>query len=349
MQIFVCHTYYHIYAALVLSYLGSRSGKQSLLIVSLTRNIYTPEFISRLRNIGWTQVWDLSDQDLVTRISAFDPVHKAILNLFLGRIYPRLNPQVKSIPLQSCQQVFLFNDFHYLSRYVLKKAACPVVLVEDGNNNYSPVRSGPVITALKKLVGIYPHFGRHPKFQTIMVERPQHLPPDIACKGRPLGLQATLENVPSEIKKQITHLFLDFDLDTIPVSAALVLTQPLFDFGRLSIDQHLQVYKAIVNRLQDKGVAVYLKPHPSDTVDYARHLHRVVPLPQTFPVEVLNSMEHIRFRYALGVNTTAVYNITFADHRLSLLAYDENVTDNFPAKLERMKRGVDELDIASSI
>jgi hypothetical protein len=340
----VCHTYFHVYTALLLARHDWLVDKRrSLLILSFNRNTITPDFMARLNALDWADIVDVTDKSLVRRLDRMAPIKKFFLNLFVRIVYPRLNPKVKELPDTCGLRIFAFNDFHYICRYLFAIVPGAVTLIEDGNNNYTPIKDN-WKKRLQKLAGVHPPFGRHPKVEKIMVQRPDDLPADVRGKSEFLNVPELLAALSSEERMALVHLFLgdaSYELDR---NAVLVLTQPYYDFGRTSHEQHLQVYSMIVEHFINLGMTVYLKPHPSDTVEYAAPgFEDARLLPKEFPIEILNQCSDCRIGLAVGINTTAVYNITFADKTASLLRYDSNIKDGYESNLRIIREGLNML------
>ena len=327
-NIYLCHTYYHLYMALVLSYTDYLEGTESVVVVSFNKNIYDSAFFERLKEVSWAEILDLTDQETVKRLDNTAAWKKIWLNIFLTKLYPRLNPAVEKLPVLHNAKLFLFNDFHYLARYIMKKSRAEVDIIEDGNMNYTPIKDG-ISTFLKKLVGVYPSYGRHPHIKKIMVQEPEKLPDDVKAKGVCLNFHEKLNNMPDSVKQELVELFLGGQAFEFGESSVLVLTQPYYDFGRVSYERHKQVYSEIVNTLTSKGFNVIIKPHPSDSVDYAKLFPSVEILSAGFPIEILNQTCQQKIKFAVGVNTTAVNNIRFSEENINLLPYYKNIKDGY--------------------
>lgn len=340
--LFVCHTLYHAYVAAVLAVDARTCGRDPILVTAFTRNDVDPEFVGRLDALAWLDVVDATDRAAFRRISRLPAAAKLGLNMFLDRLYPRLAPRVHRLPALQDRQLFLFNDFHYLDRYLLRRAYGDAVLVEDGAMTYQPVRPR-LKTRLKSLIGIPPSFGRHPKIAAIWVNRPDDLPADTRPKGAPLDLRARITGLAPDVRDRLVEAFLPDRPARLPANAAILMTQPLADFGRLTHAQHCRLYTTIAQRLADKGYEVWLKPHPSDSIGYAELGLPARLLPAAFPIEILNDVQDRPIALAIGVNTSAVRNVAFARHCTTLLPEDVWINEGTAGHLRSIEDTLDRM------
>jgi hypothetical protein len=324
-NLFFCCTYFHFYVALALAWEKFQAGQKNTIVLSLTKNQIIQGLNKRLSAIHWAKIIDITDLALYDQIEKSSPLNKFFLNLFLVSRYPALDPGTKIIEkLIRANQIYLFNDFHYLARYILKKAHHPICLVQDGTSNYLRLKKT-VFTYTKMLIGIYPRLGRHPKISRILVQKPDKLPDDIRNKGRLLHIKHIFNQIPTTIHQSIINLFIDkleiTGKTTKP--CVLLLTQPYFDFGRINFNQHMQLYNLIIDRLKAFNTTIYIKPHPSDRIDYHSLLTDVNILPAAFPIEILNHAGNFNIDMTIGINTSAVFNIGFSKKALNLLQHSD--------------------------
>jgi hypothetical protein len=340
-NLFFCCTYFHFYAALALAWEKFQIGQKNTIVLSLTKNQTIQGFNKRLSAIYWAKIIDITDLELYDQIENSPPLNKFFLNLFLVSRYPALDPGTKLIDnLIQTHQIYLFNDFHYLARYIIKKAPHPIFLVQDGTSNYLPLKKS-VFTYTKMIFGIYPRLGRHPKISIIMVQKPDKLPDDIRYKGRLLQIKHIFNQIPTTIHQSIINLFID-KLEIIGKTTkpcVLLLTQPYFDFGRINFNRHMQLYNLIINRLKAFNTTLYLKPHPSDRIDYHSLLTDVNILPATFPIEILNHAGNFKIDMTIGINTSAVFNIGFSKKVLNLLQHsDKFIQHHFDESIQLIEK-----------
>jgi hypothetical protein len=325
-NLFLCCTHFHFYVALAIAWDKYQNGQKNTIVLSLTKNQIPQGLSEQLHSIYWTRIIDLTDQDLYRDIEKKSFLKKIILNLFLTRQYPSLFPRVMVIENQILtDRIFLFNDFHYLARYIIKKCSQTVILMEDGNNNYAPIKKS-LLTYFKILIDIYPRFGRHPRISQIMVQKPDELPGDIRSKGKLLYLNHFLNQMPTTVNQHIISLFID-SLETVfeknVKGSVLLLTQPYYEFGRINLTQHIQLFDTVIKQLKAHHKKIYLKPHPSDRVDYLSLFSDITILPATFPIEILNHTDVFKPDTVMGINTSAVFNLKLSNRNLNLLPYDD--------------------------
>lgn len=317
VNVYVCHTYYHLYVAMVLSYRDHQEKKDPLIVLSLTRNVLDPGIVEQTGKHGWYRFLDLTDQQLFNRLDKASSLRKLGLNLFLKSVYPRLSPGAKLIPKNRVSTLYLFNDFHYLCRYLVRTMATRVILLEDGYNNYRPVEQTLKVRT-KQLLGIHPPYGWNPRIAEIRVRRPEKLPHALRHKGRALDFEHRLKTLPEPVRKRIVNTFLPFPPEAVQEPSVLILTQPLYDFGRVTLDEHRTIYGTIVDFFQAKGWNICLKPHPSDRVRYDFGSAKPMMIPTYFPAEILNE-SRTWFTLAVGVSTTAIFNLSCTGRNINLL------------------------------
>lgn len=333
---YLCHTYYHAYVAMVLAYGEWKAGRAPTIALAFTKNRLSDRFLERAQALPWTQVANVTNQEAVRRIGRMLPPTKLLLNLFLANWFPKLDKQAAALPHPDSVDLHLFSDFHYIARYLLHRASLPVTLVEDGHANYR-TRPRTLKGGVKRLIGLQAKFGRDPKITRILVQVPEALPKDIHAKGVSLAFRQQLQQLSDDARDRILAAFLGERVFALGAATVLVLTQPFYDFGLLRHARHVELYESIVDTLCSAGFAVYVKPHPSDSVDYACLGDRVQCLPADFPIEVLNACMGTRIAAAVGLSTSAVDNIRFAKRTLNLLPGDRELRRDFRRKLERVR------------
>jgi hypothetical protein len=342
-NLFFCCTYFHFYVALALAWEKFQIGQKNTIVLSLTKNQIIQGLNKRLSAIYWAKIIDITDLELYDQIEKSSALNKFYLNLFLVSRYPALDPGAKIIEkLIRANQIYLFNDFHYLARYIIKKASHPIFLVQDGTSNYLPLKKS-VFTYTKMLFGIYPRLGRHPKISKIMVQKPDKLPDDIRNKGRLLHIKHIFNQIPTTIHQSIINLFIDqLEMTGKPnTPGVLLLTQPYFDFGRINFNRHMQLYNLIIDRLKAFNTTIYIKPHPSDRIDYHSLLTDVNILPAAFPIEILNYAGNFKIDMTIGINTSAVFNIGFSKKALNVLKQgDKFIQQHFDESIQLIEKNL---------
>ncbi len=75
------------------------------------------------------------------------------------------------------------------------------------------------------------------------------------------------------------------DIDLLQNVDVLLLTQPLCDDAVLTEEEHLEVYRQVIDNY--RNMTVMIKPHPRDIVDYKRHFSDCVVFGKPIPMELL--------------------------------------------------------------
>ena len=137
-----------------------------------------------------------------------------------------------------------------------------------------------------------------------------------------------------EEKNQILDIFnmnninIDFKENT-----ALILTQPLFQDGLMTLERELNIYKEIMEKLSDYKILI--KPHPRDKKDYKKIFPDAEIIDSSFPIELLNLID-INPSIVSSIYTAALLN--FKNCKIYIYEgelYDKKLND---ARDELLKR-----------
>jgi|GEM_PF-6827743 len=318
-RLYVSNTYFHLLVSLLMSHRDHRNGERATILVSFTRTPLPPDLLTRLQTISWAHIVDATDRDAYLRIDAWGLVRKFFLNLFIRQLYPWINPKVKELAALEGGNLFLFNDFSYISRYLMRAADNPVCLVEDGASTYAPPSKKRYnrFMGLKRLLGLYPFFGRHPKIEQVLVQHPDRLPEDIRTKACLLDMKELLAALPAMDRQCIKRVFFDTEPKALPKGAVLVLTQPFYVSGWMTEQQQQLVFGNLIRGLENEGFPVVVKTHPADKLDYRNISDNVHVMEGGFPIELINLMEGADFLAVLSVNSSASENLYRARHRFT--------------------------------
>ena len=92
----------------------------------------------------------------------------------------------------------------------------------------------------------------------------------------------------------------------------MILTQPLASFS-----ERIKMYKDIIKEYC-VGCNVYIKPHPIDNVNYLTEFKDCIILERYFPVEILNIKCALNIKKVISVYSTSLNQIKFAPEKLNL-------------------------------
>lgn len=98
----------------------------------------------------------------------------------------------------------------------------------------------------------------------------------------------------------------DFDNVNDTEIKHLFLTQPLFPTYFHSIEDQIYYYRKILSETVKCEETLYIKPHPRDLTDYQTYFPDAIILNRDYPVEVLNLIPNVRFKSAITAFSTSI-------------------------------------------
>ncbi len=216
-------------------------------------------------------------------------------------------------------------------------------IIEDGLANYTqPIcethKINPIIDTLLHIGGIYflnncETYGTHKNIKNIYLTKNfDH--PLIKDKIKVIDPEKMWNELDYEEKNQILDIFnmnninIDFKENT-----ALILTQPLFQDGLMTLERELNIYKEIMEKLSDYKILI--KPHPRDKKDYKKIFPDAEIIDSSFPIELLNLID-INPSIVSSIYTAALLN--FKNCKIYIYEgelYDKKLND---ARDELLKR-----------
>lgn len=192
-------------------------------------------------------------------------------------------------PVEDFSRIYVAGAHFYFSLYLIRRQL-PFTMMEDAAGMlsrpwelYRPlVKKHPLHAELARMHGLLD--GRNPcihriiclkRAQTFDVSGPRYVDFD---------LEAVLEALPPRERRRIVHFFLKRRIHTR--ADAILLTQHLADLGVMTPQEQRQLYIALRDRFLG-GRSLIIKPHPDDTLDYARIFPGAQILAKPFPSELL--------------------------------------------------------------
>jgi len=167
-------------------------------------------------------------------------------------------------------QIYIFNDSQLLSEVVMHGRR-GVILVEEGASNYLEVEDlySFWVRIIMRALGAHYRLGRSPHIKQVFLSMCQSCPMDLARKTQSIDLNLTC--LPEHSVKQILDSFLHSGFSNVPINNSgqilLVVMQRLNLLG-LSEEECKDFYQLVVQHLTVPGRRIFLKPHPSDRIDY---------------------------------------------------------------------------------
>ena len=322
-RIYVCHTYYHVYVALLKELnLGEDERFGADLVLSLMSN----DFESLSERIRENKVFEnvyLFDEQKET---AFPEIVKLkedrgniVLNMisrikFTKRFAKAQSPFVP-VDFKKYKDVYVFCDSDPIGLY-LNQNKIKYHALEDGLNYLKPYSPVPAKAdnsgcfALKKFFSmnlnlIFIRDG-YSKYCIDMEVNDISVIDDSFRKYKEVPRALLLQNLDKDAKELLIRVFVkDYDELKIQLSKMdsdkkniIILTEPLCkDFA-----QRERLFRDLVNEYSKEGT-VFLKPHPRDELDYPVLFADCKQFDRSIPMEILNFLEDISFDKVVSVYT----------------------------------------------
>ncbi len=103
------------------------------------------------------------------------------------------------------------------------------------------------------------------------------------------------------------------ELSKLQSAKTIILTQPFIKDADLTIQEQIELYKPYIEKYSDEGVII--KPHPRETLDYARFFPQATMLPAGVPIQIYNVLG-VRFDRAVTICSTAISTMISKDTEL---------------------------------
>ncbi|WP_029231887.1 glycosyltransferase family 52 [Butyrivibrio sp. VCB2006] len=330
-RVYICHTYYHAYIAVVKELIGRRekSGSADIILSTMSNDFESLEDRLRSANV-FDNIYTYDEQEDVTSEEVMK-YHRdrgnIVLNLVQRITYTKLLGKLQEsyIPTDISQysDVYVFCDSDPIG-YYLNYKKIHYHAVEDGLNSGlldDQARNAnrgawPLKKAMAKLGLIFIESGYSKyclDYEVNDISANHSLPPNVVEISRE-GLNKKLTD---EDHRTLVEIFLpDPDrlvnqlLEKNPEDAnkpnVMILTEPLCE-----LDVRKQMFADIVDEYKD-NYRIIIKPHPRDLLDYEHEFPGVVVVKDRFPMEVLGDIKGFKVDKLVSV-ITQVDNVYFAE------------------------------------
>ena len=356
-RIYVCHTFYHVYVACLkefhilhsFSHAGdtaegihgskagdgsSLAGRATLVLSRMSNKFGT--MVDRARESGLFEEVIEYDEKVDTFFPELAPLRRNSGNLVKNMIqrikfcrrFAILQEKYVPVDFTKYKDIYVFCDSDPIGYYLNYKKIRYHAL-EDGlncikygdqarydNNGHFKFKA---FLASTGLIFIQNGWGRYcidmevndisildypcPKY--IEVPR-QPLVDELTQSDKNLMLKIFVENM-EELKAKLE--------EGKDKPRVLILSEPLCD-----LETRQRLFRDLVNEygtINGEKAIVMIKQHPRDYLDYAKYFPDVILLSGTFPMEMLNFIEGLKFDRLVSVYTV-VDSIQFVDEKLFL-------------------------------
>ncbi len=329
-RVYICHTYYHVYIAVVKELVGrrERSGSADIILSTMSNDFESLE--DRLKKSGvFENIYTYDEQEDVTSEEVMK-YHRdrgnIILNLMQRITYTKLLGKLQEdyIPtdISKYGDVYVFCDSDPIG-YYLNYKKIHYHAVEDGLNSgllddqarNANKGAWPLKKAMAKLGLIFIESGYSRyclDYEVNDIKANHSIPPNVVEIPR----EELDKKLSVEDHRILVEIFLT-DPDRLVgqllnKSAAdankpnvMILTEPLCE-----LDVRKRMFADIVDEYKD-DYRVIIKPHPRDLLDYEKEFPGVVVVKDRFPMEVLGDITGFKVDKLVSV-ITQIDNVYFA-------------------------------------
>ena len=309
MDLYICTTYYHVYALL----LKRLTGFQQACDVVVCKDIPTGEQLrERLAesglfgNVWFVDQWALPEDRGKDRLDRIFTQHKRRYNTI---------KEMLPFDVKQYDNIFIFHDGTSLGRY-LNDAKVKYHLIEDSYNFYQHMRQTPQAVhireknykyGLAKLLDVG-YFPLGESKHVIDVEVNENKSLQISKKRIvEISRDAMRKALTPQDKQIIRTIFGNPCLPTMGGNVAILLTESFAFDGHCSREKQYAMYEYIVRDLKSKGMDVIIKPHPRDDLDYSELGMEVMD--RAFPMEILEDNFDGEINCLATVSSSAVMSI----------------------------------------
>ncbi|MBP5528881.1 MAG: lipooligosaccharide sialyltransferase [Lachnospiraceae bacterium] len=336
-RIYVCHTYYHVYVALLKEFnLPKEERFKADLVLSLMSNDFET-FAERVKENHVFENVFLFDEKRETyfpevaelKKDAGNVVSNMINRIKFTKAFAKAQEPFVPVDFSKYKDVYVFCDVDPIGLYLNQKKI-KYHAIEDGFNYlkfYDPVPAkadNKGFWDLKKFfsMGLNLIFIRdgYSKYCIDMEVNDLSVVKDSFRKYVEVPRAELLSRLDMEDKELMMRVFIkDFDALKEQLSNVdsnkkniIILTEPL----TTDLKQREKLFRDLVEEYSKEG-EVFFKPHPRDELDYPTVFPDVKQFDRTVPMEILNFFEDISFDKVVSVYTQ-LDSVKFAKEKVYL-------------------------------
>ncbi len=262
-NVFVCYTPQNYLKALYLAYRAHEEGQRSKIIALFVRDIGKPSFLCA-DAVYWADIEYMPHSNGYIRVFDHDKKRPAV---YLSKLARKACSRFFRFAFQSGERsrllravgrtsrVYLFVESSYFSTFLLSRRVC--TLVDEGLATYKPYRTralGP---------GDWQFPGEHPNIDTVLLQYPELAADAVRSKVQPLELR--YRDLPRDVREILLPLF---GLDTFRrEERSMLLVGQAWSYASVDFAEILEFYRAVIDLFQERGYRVWLKPHPSESIE----------------------------------------------------------------------------------
>lgn len=316
-SLFICHTVYHVYIAMVKQL---KENGQNIDILLVDTILDVDNLADDIRRVNvFNNIHVLRREDIFGA-----EIHEYIRNYIICKLHHKAI-MCKLNYLREYNDIFIFNDYTEIGALFIFENI-PYHLLEDGLDTfkqfdvYKEIGKGYFFKKIAYALFKIPFsVGMGKNCIDVEVNDDKNLKtnirqPIIVCN------RENLINSLSKVDRE--KIVRAFDVKKIDLSSSkiLILTQVLSEITCIRTDnQQVEFYKKLINECKKK-YDVYLKPHPRDRIDYSSVIDNdhVFLLQRNIPMEVYRYLPGMNFEYVITYSSTAANSSGLADHVIRL-------------------------------
>ncbi len=336
-RIYVCHTFYHVYVACLKEfYIGD--GKRADIVLSRMSNKFGKMVGRAEKSPIFDKVFEFDEKE-DTFFEELKPLKTDTGNIVTNMInrmkfcrrFGKLQEQYVPVDFSKYRDIYVFCDSDPIGYYLSYKKIHYHAL-EDGldciryydtarydNRGHFKIKA---FMAKLGLIFIQNGYG---KYCIDMEVNNISVLPYPCDKYVELPRKTLTDRLTLNEKNQMLDLFVD-DMDGVrkklfsgsengEMPRLLVLSEPLCD-----LDTRKKIFEDIISEygtVNNKKAVVVIKQHPRDLLDYRKNFPDAVLLDGSFPMEMLNFIENLRFDRLVSVYTV-IDSLSIADEKIYL-------------------------------
>lgn len=324
-RVYVCHTFYHAYVAIMREMISKDRGESTLLLSTMSNDFGTMKDRAEKSGI-FKDVFFFDEKEDVTSDEVMS-YHKdkgnIVLNLLQRIKYTKLLGKLQEdcipVDFKKYEEVYVFCDSDPIG-YYLNYKKIKYHALEDGLNSgkldNQAMLSNRGAWKLKKLMAkmglifIESGYSRYCIDYIVNDISANYMPPSntVECPFDEMWMKLSDED-----HETMAYIFVE-DMQELKAELSdkakdkpkvMILTEPLCE-----LDVRKKLFGDIVENYSNK-YSVIIKPHPRDLLDYEKEFPDTVVIRGRFPMEVINDIEDLKVEKLVSV-ITQVDGIKFA-------------------------------------
>lgn len=320
-QVYVCGTYFHVYVSVlkVLQAQALNSDERSLLVV----NDLTPQIERLLEPLRTEGIFDFVVMVPFKKIEKRIKQEKSFLLRALHRnryitSYVQAGSSINEYDRFILDaEINLFPDLGFTPAYfTITYPNHFFRMIEEGEGAYHLRVNKFKEFKRRHLLRTFVGGGLDAIIREIEVQYPDKLDARVKSKGRLLELKKMEYNLTVQNKEKIMRVFAPgINFKFLGKKKLLLITQPLEE-SSMAEGNKVNLYNQILDRYAT-DYAIYVKPHPREQTQYEGKLsYPFQMIPHSFPLELFDLFEGIRFELGITICSSALYNLGCVDKKI---------------------------------